>query len=462
MGRPLAAILFLVAIYVTMYRGAVVAFVTLYLPCLLLINTTQKINLPGLPDMNATFGVIYGICGGLVLRGGEPFPFKWGFMDTLMVLLMLSTIITGMVTEYVYTGVSILGEQFLGYVAPYFLARVMFHSAEMRRRALWVCVFSAFFIAFFTLIELRLWPYFLSRSLKNFGLSTASNGQVLWRFGFMRAQTTFDHPIDMGNSCLLMAAMIAIFAGTTSVGLKNIYVRLAILASICAAFSSLSFTSWVGICAAIGGFCVLWLLKFSRRMLIVGVFGLFCGFAVMTYHLYHMDLDARREQRQEDIGQTAQDSMFVRAMIIQNCMPFARETGLFGWGNTIRHSQLALESVDNSYMLFTMRRGFVFLGLFLMIPVVMALRASKAFRNARVPAQWVPLAVGVSAVLGIMAAMYTVWFGFAYSVLWMIMLGLVTSMSDVLIGGAPVARRGFEPVMRRPRFARPMAMAQGA
>ena len=462
MGRPLVVILFCTAMYLTLYRGAVVAFVTLYIPCLLLLNTTQKINIPGAPDMNATFGVIYGICGALVMKGGEPMPFKWGWMDTVWCLGALSTVITGMVTEYVYTGVSVFGEQFLGYLAPYFLARVMFHSPEMRRRALWICVVSAFIIAFFTLIELRLWPYFLSRTLKSFGLFTGSTGEVLWRFNLMRAQTTFDHPIDMGNSCLLMGAMIAVFATTTSVGLKNLYVRLALFASICASFSSLSFTSWVGTFAAIGGFCILWLLPFTRKILIVGVLGLFCGFAVMTYHLYHVDLDARREQLQEDIGQTAQDSMFVRAMIIQKSMPFAENTGLFGWGTTIRHSQLALESVDNSYMLFTMRRGFLFLALFLSIPVVMALRATKAFRRAPSRAQWIPLAVGVSAVLGIMAAMYTVWFGFAYSVLWTIMVGIVTSMCDVLIGATPPARRGFEPVMRQPPYARPAAMMQGA
>src|SRR5947199_8077800 len=136
MGRPLVVILFAAAIYLTLYRGAVVAFVTLYLPCLLLLNTTQKINLPGLPDMNATFGIVYGICGGLVLKGGEPFPFKWGFMDTLMLLLTLSTIITGMINEYVYTGISIMVEQVLAYLAPYFLALIMFHVAFYLRRAL--------------------------------------------------------------------------------------------------------------------------------------------------------------------------------------------------------------------------------------------------------------------------------------------------------------------------------------
>jgi hypothetical protein len=440
MGRPLVAILFAVAIYLTLYRSAVVAFVTLYLPALLLLNTTQKINLPGAPDMNATFGIVYGILGGLVLKGGEPFPFKWGFMDTLMLLLTLSTIITGMITEYVYTGISILGEQVLQYVAPYFLARVMFHDPVMRRRALWICVACAFIISFFALIELRLWPYWLSRTLKNFGLFTGATTEVLWRFGFMRAQTTFDHPIDMGNGCALLAALIALLAATTSVGLRNIWVRLAIAAAICSSLGSLSFTSWVGLFAMTGCFCTLWLLAFTRKLVIFFVIGLFCGFIGMTYHLYNVDVDARREQAQEDVGQTAQDSMFVRAMIVQKSMPFASTAGLFGWGNTIRHSQLALESVDNSYMLFTMRRGFVFLILFLSIPVVVAIRSMRAFWRARLTTQWIPLAVGVSAILGIMGAMYTVWFGFAYSVLWMVMIGVTMSMCDVLIYGPPASR----------------------
>src|SRR3954466_10293552 len=205
LGKPVVFIFFALAAYLTIYRSAVVAFVTCYLPALLLLNATAKINLPGLPDMNATYGIIYGIIGGLVLKGGEPLPFKWGWMDTLMLLITLSVILTGMTTEYVYTGISILGEQMLGYLAPYFLARVMFHDPAMRRRALWICVFCAFVVAFFSLVEIRLWPYFFSRTLKGLGLFTGPTGEVLWRWNLMRAQTSFDHPIDMGNSCLLLA-----------------------------------------------------------------------------------------------------------------------------------------------------------------------------------------------------------------------------------------------------------------
>ena len=378
-----------------------------------------------------------------------------------MCLLTFSTCITGMVTEQLYTGVSIFGEQLLGYLGPYFLARVMFTSAEMRRRALWICVICILIIAFFALIEMRLWPYFLSRNLKSFGLFTGQNTMVLERFHLFRTQTTFDHPIDMGNSCLLVTALIVVMAMTTSVGLKNIYVQLAIVAGLGASFSSLSFTAWVGIFASFAIFCTLWLLPFSRKLVLVAVLIMFGGFGYMTNKLYHTDVEARQEEEDAEKGQTVQDSMLVCAKIVQNSWPFASTAGLFGWGNTIRHSQLALESVDNSYILFTMRRGFVFLILFLMLPVSLAIRSVKAFRNATFKQQALPLAVALASVLGIMTAMYTVWFGFAYSVLWTIMVALAASMMDVLRGEIPSQRRGFEPAIRQQGFSRPMAI-QGA
>ena len=110
-----------------------------------------------------------------------------------------------------------------------------------------------------------------------------------------------------------------------------------------------------------------------------------------------------------------------------------------------------------------MRRGFMYLGLFLMIPVTLALRAMKAFRRAGARQQWMPLAAGFAAVLGIMSAMFTVWFGFAYSVLWTIMLGMVTTMTDVLIASNSHApQRGYQPIPRQRGFGRPMAIPQGA
>src|SRR4051794_37778064 len=129
MGKPIVLILCAVALAMTLYRGAVWAFVTVYLPTLLLLAVTRQIALPSIPDMDARSGVIYGIMGGLVLKGGEALPFRFGFADLLVLLLALSSIITGVLTEKWWTGVNVLGDQFLNFIAPYFLARAMFHSA---------------------------------------------------------------------------------------------------------------------------------------------------------------------------------------------------------------------------------------------------------------------------------------------------------------------------------------------
>jgi len=137
MGKPVVLILCALAFSVTLYRSAVWAFVSVYLPTLLLLAVTPQIALPSIPDMDARSGVIYGILAGLVLKGGEALPFRFGFADLLVLCLSLSAIITGVLTEKWWTGVNVLGDQFLNFIAPYFLARAMFHLPEARRRALW-------------------------------------------------------------------------------------------------------------------------------------------------------------------------------------------------------------------------------------------------------------------------------------------------------------------------------------
>ena len=69
MGHLLDIIFCAAALVLTLYRDTGVTFVTLYLPALVLLNTTQRINIPGAPDMNCTFGVIYGIMGRLSHQG---------------------------------------------------------------------------------------------------------------------------------------------------------------------------------------------------------------------------------------------------------------------------------------------------------------------------------------------------------------------------------------------------------
>ena len=165
-----------------------------------------------------------------------------------------------------------------------------------------------------------------------------------------------------------------------------------------------------------------------------------------------------------------QDSYQIRALIMQNAWETAASAGWFGYADTLKRSQINFSSVDNSYLLFVLRRGFGYLVLFLLIPVVLTLRAGKAFGRALLPQQRFPLAVAIAVVLGTMASMYTVWFGFVYAVLWMMTLALANSMMDVLIYGPPrqaqqpqalPRRRGGYVPSRAVPAGQPVAVARG-
>jgi hypothetical protein len=427
------AFVFIAAVLITLNRGAAITFALLYLPVLLLFSSVRRIGLPGLPDMSSTYAIIYGILAALVLKGGEPMPIKWNIVDTLMITMVGVMVIGAIQTDKLWTGVNTGGEQFFGILAPYFLARMAFQSSEARRIALRSCIIAAFVIAFFALIEVRLRPYFYSRLLKPIGLFTATNTMVLHRFGLMRALTTFNHPIDMGNACLLLTGLILIFATTTQVGLKNNWVRLGLCAALGSAFCSLSFTAFMGLFTAIGLFTMFWYFKFSMRVLPLVYIGLLLGGLAATVYMNKMKL---AQEVPED--SSLNSSLWMRATIVQNCWPFCADAGAFGWGKKIKKEDLDLDSVDNSYLLFVMRRGWLFFAAFMVIPLALTWRGAKAYGRTWSPAQRIPLIAGITTVLAIMVAMFTVWFGFVYSVLWVITMGLVGSIIDKILAAQTV------------------------
>jgi hypothetical protein len=257
---------------------------------------------------------------------------------------------------------------------------------------------------------------------------------------------TFNHPIDTGNCGMLIAAMIALMASTTSVGLKNIYVQLGIIASLAISATSMSWSSYAGTAAAVGLFAAIWCIPLLGRVLPLIVIAMICGGFIVANRLEHMDLGPR-----ENVGQTFSDSLWIRASIMQNSWPFASTAGAFGYGKTIKHSELNLDSVDNGYLLFTMTRGWVFLTLFLSLPLMLALRASWLYGRTQLPQHRLPVIISIAAVLGAMVAMFTVWFGFVYSFLWILMLAMGHSILDVLRYGPPQTATPPQILIERPR-----------
>ena len=118
MGQVTAIILLGCAMLLTMQRSAVWAFVTLYIPGVILLSATKQIGLPGLPDIDVLFGIMYGILGGIVLKGGEALNFRFGIADAVILAMSISSILTAGLTETLWTSVNMFGLEFLGFLMP--------------------------------------------------------------------------------------------------------------------------------------------------------------------------------------------------------------------------------------------------------------------------------------------------------------------------------------------------------
>jgi len=442
----------LAGLWVTLARGPGIAFARVYLPALLLISRVPPIPISVLPQINAQVGALYGIVAGMLLSGqGLDIP-RWNLVDGIMMVIALCTIASAGVTEHVWTSVSVSGQQMVDWVGPYLLARVMFNDSTARSAALKTLMACVGVLTLFAIIEARLWPYIYSRSLQTLGLFDDPSVEVLHRYALFRAEVAFRHPIDLGNVSVLLLGMIAMLAGVTEIGLSNPLVLFAMLGTLISLVAAISFTSYVAILAGLGIFAVLYGSRTARAMLRFIVILVIAGLCLTTYWLLNRHL--------EDPGNSAsalKGSLWIRTLIVQNSWKMASTAGLFGWGKTLDGTTMNLESVDNAYILTVLWRGWVTLGLWLLLPIILGKRVSRAMRMASSQRQVLPLAVGVSTILGTMVGMYTVWFGYVYANLFVIMIGFTVTLTDMFFATQvlPMQARIHVPMRAQVLDARP-------
>lgn len=429
--------LFAASAVLTVTRSAVQALAWVYLPSTILLLQVPMLDIPLLPDPNQRIACIYGILVGMLIRGGRPVLFRWNLLDSLLVTLAALRVLTALFSEKIWTGVSAFGDLALGWIVPYLLARQLFYDPRTRRDAVIVLSLVMVFVGLATLVELRLAPFFYSRLLEPLGIVRAANTFVYHRFGLFRPQVGFAHPIDLGNSALMLASMVTIFAITSGVGLKHNLVRLGLAASIGTAAASLSFTSYVGIAAASLIFVLLYYLPATRMLIVPSILAAVLAAVLFTASLLSIDL----RQFNPEPG-SVEASLWVRTLIVQNSWNYASQSGLFGYGKTIGRKDLDLDSVDNSYMLFLIRYGWLYLLVWIVLVLNVGLRASRALGVATRDEHRIPIIAAVAGLGGTLAAMYTVWFGFAYETLFILLLGLSNSMFDLLLRSAVVQPAG--------------------
>lgn len=421
---------FAAALIQTIRKGPGSTFACVYLPVLLLLSTVKPVSIQPLPDISSPIAVSYGVVLGMILSGRIVF-FRPHLIDFLVVGCSMSVVLTGYVNGEFWTIVSATGNETLRWIVPYYMARLAFREQAIRRQMGLSLCFVAIAMGVIGLIEFRLYPLFFSRFLESFNMTIVHNSMVLGRFGFFRAMVTAEHPIDLGNVGLLLAGLIPALCITSGIKLTDKRVLGGLAGTAMILVASMSFSSIAGAFCAAGAFLVIRYVRQSELLLMPGVVAaVIAGFA-FTNHLLESDLEALKPAD----GEVAFDgSYYIRVLIIQNSWnSYGQSAGWLGYGDDgLKKDVLQLDSVDNSYMLFLMRRGWVHLLLRLSIAFMIAFIGTRMLRNAVGEVQRTPAAAIIAVLFGTMVSMYTVWFGFVYAILWTCSLGMLVTMRQLM------------------------------
>lgn len=426
----LFSIVFL-AFSVTLIYGLPRMCVYVYFPCLLFLWSIAQLDVPVIPNLSTAGALAYGMLLALPAILSDPGKcprLKFSFLDWWVTLMIIPLSVTAFLTQDAWAAVGVSATAIFLWWIPYILGRMVMRDSVARLHLLYMLCCCAIVIALAAAFESRLRPMFFSRGLSQLKLNTIDNVHAYYRWGLARALVTMEHHIDLGNVGVMIGALIAALAPTVGRHWRNRLVLSGIIAAGLIVFFSISFT-----CFMATGILVICALALSRKWvgpsmsLLIAIAVLAGGFLITAY-LITSPLGPKPQGNESDVEASA----WMRTAIVQDSWEVATEAGYFGYGKYLPVREIGVGSVDNSYMLFIMRNGWVQLVSWIVLILLVGYQGTQAMSRAVLPSERWPLILVLSTIFGILAAMYTVYFGFVYSVLFMVLLGTLGTMIELL------------------------------
>lgn len=420
--------IFVAALVVTMSYGLTRTAVYVYLPVVLCLIQLHPTKLPGIPDLTSISAIGYAIVFVLCFRASEFKLVRFNMLDGLMLCLFGWTMLSFVATTGLWQAISAGGSTFFTWLMPYALGRVVMLDADARRRLLPVVCLATIVTGLLAMIEARLMPFVVSRMVEEkTGLISTFNTMVMYRYGFARSQVLTPHPIDLGNVGVLLGTIILILTPVLGRRWNQPLPLMGILGAGMMVFASISFTCFFALAAAIGFYIAFSLRGLGPRLVLPALCGIILGLVAMTAFLLGRDVDLENT----DFANAAEGSLWMRTVIVQGSWKVAQVAGLFGFTGEIPGEKIGTGSIDNAYMLFIMRRGWPYIVLWALLGLGLAWRGTTALARTRSAAERYPMAAGLAGLMAILLAMYTVWYGFVYAQLFVFVLGMVVSMTQM-------------------------------
>lgn len=444
----LNVLLMLASFSVTVFRGPAACFAIIFLPIAFFFPLLPRVDVQGFPDPNAFVSIGYGVLLATFVRG-LPKGLRWSVIDSFMLFLYGLIVLNNLLHKSTWDGISAMGNDLLGWLVPYYLGRCLLIDPVHRRMAVYTLSWCLAGLCVIALYEARLAPYGYSRFMESVGLmADVTNREVFYRFGLARPQAGLNHPIDLGNMCVLGGTMLVALAFIARVSIRSNTFLMGISAAAVGTAISLSFTSYMAgfMAVAIFGTFLLW--PMARQLIVPVTLAVAVFLCLYTGSLMLVDTSYRSPNLSE-LG----NSLFTRTQIVQEAMKYAYGAGLFGYGKDNAERMISVYSVDNAYMLFILNYGWLWLAGFIGLAVSLAFKLQLAAKAAVTDTERMPIYAMCAGVLGMLVAMYTVWFGFTYSIFWTVGVGFTATMCSMLTEHRPAVVPNLRPretVLRPP------------
>lgn len=388
-------------------------------------------------QMDMRTGAAVAVLAGFLLFPEEKLRIRWLWLDTLLLLLVASQVVSGFGADEIRP--LTIPEIMRRWLPAYVMGRLFFQSVDDLDRLLPIVSRLVLILSLYAIGEALLKFNPVNEILgKHYAVLEAGEG---YRWGIKRAQGPLNHPIFFGLM-LVMLFPWAVEAGRRARHGAGPRWWLSLPAL---AFGSVFCTASRGpIIAAL--FTVYATLFFRRpKLRIVMVLALAIG-ATGVYH--GKDAMIRALSKAAGESEVAARTLVIdgeeveytgtkhRLLLYRVYRKAIREAGLFGYGGRMRnvpieeHLTQRFSSIDNHYLRFLLQRGYMGIGCFVAVTLcALAYLAIAAWNPKRPQAGFAGAMFG--SLMAVALLLQTVWFAPDFAVVWLFCAGLAGSLHSL-------------------------------
>ena len=350
------------------------AFLAVYLPTLLLVPEFYRWTVPLLPKMTPSHAAIVGVFFIAIVKR----QLRWHFtaMDALVLALCFSTSISEYTNTNYKEAQNLTFDMLAWIFLPYLAAKVFVEPLHLRIAFAKRMVFLLFIVSLVSTYEFRFGRDLFRISLDRFFPGQGEGWVTTFRYGFARIAGPYGHAI-LAGVILIVGYRLQRWLEWGGHwepkfkrldGLPMSKARIITLTLAAGCVMTLCRGPWLG-----GGVAAIVLLvarSRNRKLALRIVLAAAILIGIPGYVAFQSYVSVGRAGAKSEDQETAA----YRKELMDKYTAIAEQKVLLGWGRNTWPKVAGMTSIDNYYLQLTLMHGFLALGLFVAIIVVMMVR----------------------------------------------------------------------------------------